>query len=127
MVLERLDAAPEDDLTFWIRAGRSLAIMHGVLGPRYGWSRNGWLGRLRQDNTWHDDGYEFFATRRILRWLEEPTVATALDATDRAGLERICQRARERRQLGDIVSRFDSLDAIQQSVANKSVEIVIDE
>jgi fructosamine-3-kinase len=92
LVLERLDAAPEDDTTFWVRAGRSLAIMHGVIGPRYGWPRNGWLGRLRQDNTWHDDGYEFFATRRILRWLQEPTVAAALDAADRAGLERICDR-----------------------------------
>ncbi|HEX5403610.1 MAG TPA: fructosamine kinase family protein [Pseudonocardiaceae bacterium] len=92
LVLERLDTAPEGDMTFWVRAGRSLAIMHGVLGPRYGWSCNGWLGRLRQDNTWHDDGYEFFATRRILRWLTEPTVAAALDATDRAGLERICDR-----------------------------------
>jgi fructosamine-3-kinase len=92
LVLERLDTAPSDDSTFWVRAGRSLAIMHGVLGPRFGWEHDGWLGRMRQDNTWHDDGYEFFATRRILRWLPEPAVATALDAADRAALERICDR-----------------------------------
>ncbi|HEX3592625.1 MAG TPA: fructosamine kinase family protein, partial [Pseudonocardiaceae bacterium] len=70
IVLERLATAPTDDEpAFWARAGRSLAIMHGVLGPRYGWPSDGWLGRLRQHNTWHDDGYEFFASRRILRWL----------------------------------------------------------
>lgn len=92
LVLEQLDTAPEDDMAFWARAGRSLAIMHGVLGPRFGWQHDGWLGRLRQDNTWHDDGYEFFATRRILRWLPEPAVAAALDAADRAGLERLCDR-----------------------------------
>lgn len=93
IVLERLATAPPDDeQKFWARAGRSLAIMHGVLGPRFGWPRDGWLGRLRQDNTWHDDGYEFFATRRILRWLPEPAVTAGLDAADRAGLERICHR-----------------------------------
>jgi ATP-binding cassette subfamily B protein RaxB len=43
-----------------------------------------------------------------------------------AHLVKLPQQYFERRQLGDIVSRFDSLDAIQQSVANKSVEIVID-
>lgn len=92
LVLERLDSAPADDSRFWVRAGRSLAIMHGVLGPRFGWDHDGWLGRLPQDNTWHDDGYEFFATRRILRWLAEPAVSAALDADDRAGLERLCDR-----------------------------------
>ncbi len=92
LVLELLTTAPDDDARFWARAGRSLAIMHGVLGPRYGWSHDGWLGRLRQHNTWHDDGYEFFATNRILRWLGEPTVAAELDADDRTGLERLCHR-----------------------------------
>jgi fructosamine-3-kinase len=96
IVLEPLGTAPaDDDPAFWARAGRSMAIMHGVLGPRYGWPRDGWQGRLPQDNTWHDDGYEFFATRRILRWLPEPAVAAGLDATDRAALERICHRLPE--------------------------------
>ncbi|HKN99735.1 MAG TPA: fructosamine kinase family protein [Pseudonocardiaceae bacterium] len=96
IVLERLAAAPpDDDPAFWARAGRCLAIMHGVLGPRYGWPADGWLGRLRQVNTWHDDGYEFFATRRLLRWLPEPAVAAGLDAADRAALERICHRLPE--------------------------------
>jgi fructosamine-3-kinase len=92
LVLECLAAAPLDGTRFWARAGRSLAIMHGVLGPGYGWERDGWLGRLPQRNAWHDDGYEFFATNRILRWLPEPKVAAALDATDRAGLDRLCHR-----------------------------------
>jgi fructosamine-3-kinase len=92
LVLEHLRSAPDDDLAFWARAGRSLAIMHGVIGPRYGWDHDGWLGRLPQVNAWHDDGYEFFATRRILRWLPEPAVVTGLDAGDRAALERLCGR-----------------------------------
>lgn len=95
LVLEQLEPAPGDEPDFWARAGRSLAIMHGVLGPRYGWAHDGWLGRMPQHNTWHDDGYEFFATRRILRWLPEPAVAAALDADDRAGLDRICARLPE--------------------------------
>jgi fructosamine-3-kinase len=92
LVLELLDPQPVDDDGFWARAGRALATLHDAVGPRFGWHRDGWLGRLRQDNTWHDDGYEFFATCRVLRWFDEPEVTAALDATDRAALERLCDR-----------------------------------
>jgi fructosamine-3-kinase len=95
LVLELLEPAPETDDGFWARAGRMLATLHGVVGPRFGWHRDGCIGRLRQDNTWRDDGYEFFATSRILRWFDEPRVAGALNATDRAELERLCDRLPE--------------------------------
>lgn len=80
-----------DDGQFWARAGRMLAVVHTTaVGARFGWHRDGWLGRLRQDNTWSTDGHEFFAERRLLRWLSEPLVDAVFDRDDRQALERLC-------------------------------------
>ncbi|WP_158841342.1 fructosamine kinase family protein [Saccharothrix deserti] len=80
-----------DDESFWEQTGRLLARVHTTtVGTRFGWHHDGWLGRLRQDNTWTDDGHRFFAERRILRWLSEPLVEAAFDTEDRNALERLC-------------------------------------
>jgi fructosamine-3-kinase len=50
-------------------------------GQRFGWPQDGWLGLLPQRNAWCDDGHEFFAVRRLLRYLSEP-------GTDKSVLER---------------------------------------
>lgn len=79
------------DAAYWERAGRMLAQVHtSATGDRFGWHRDGWLGRLRQENAWTSDGHEFFAQRRILRWLSEPLVHAAFDVADRQALERLC-------------------------------------
>jgi fructosamine-3-kinase len=79
------------DANFWEEAGRMLARTHvSAVGERFGWHRDGWLGRLRQENAWSDDGHEFFAEHRLLRWLSEPLVEAAFDARDRSALERLC-------------------------------------
>jgi fructosamine-3-kinase len=61
-----------------------------AVGTRFGWHHDGWLGRLRQENAWTDDGHEFFAQHRILRWLSEPLVRAAFDSKERSALERLC-------------------------------------
>ncbi|WP_212829842.1 fructosamine kinase family protein [Catellatospora sp. TT07R-123] len=77
---------------YWEALGRMIADMHTTaIGPRFGWHRDGWLGRMRQDNTWHDDGHRFFAQRRILRWLPEPHVVAAFDKAERQALEHLCE------------------------------------
>jgi fructosamine-3-kinase len=39
------------DAAFWESAGRMLARVHvTAIGDRFGWHRDGWLGRLRQEN-----------------------------------------------------------------------------
>lgn len=79
--------------TFWEQFAHALARLHmTTTSPRFGWHRDNWLGRRRQVNTWDDDGFAFFAQHRLLRWLGEPRVEAALDAGDRAALERLCDR-----------------------------------
>jgi fructosamine-3-kinase len=92
LVLEALDPGCPDEPAFWEEAGRAVAALHRVSGPRFGWHRDGWLGRLAQRNTWSDDGHEFFAVHRVLRYLPEPRAEAHLDASDRAALERLCAR-----------------------------------
>ena len=78
---------------FWEQFAHALARLHqSTIHPRFGWHHDNWLGRRRQINTWTEDGFAFFAEHRLLRWLGEPRVEAALDAGDRAALERLCQR-----------------------------------
>jgi fructosamine-3-kinase len=82
------DAAPE---LFRTEAGAHRA----VVSDRFGWPSDGWLGTLRQVNTWNADGHEFFAEHRLLRYLTEPPAEQALTADDRHAVERLCARLPE--------------------------------
>lgn len=95
LVLEPLRPIPEG-AEFWAELGSMVAHLHAAtVGDHFGWHRDGWLGRLRQDNTRDVDGCSFFARRRLLRWLSEPLVDQAFDAADRRALERLCERLPE--------------------------------
>ncbi len=92
LVLEALNPRIPDVPAFWEAAARAVAGLHAHVSPRHGWDHDGWLGWLPQENAWEQDGHRFFAERRILRYLREPAAQRALDASDRAGLERLCAR-----------------------------------
>ncbi|MCX2926051.1 fructosamine kinase family protein [Streptomyces sp. NEAU-W12] len=90
LVLERMQPR-RDDENFWEQLAHMVASLHmSTVSDRFGWHRDGWLGRLRQDNTWETDGHVFFAERRVLRWLPEPLVEAAFDREERRALERLC-------------------------------------
>ena len=92
LVLSVLRPRPERE-AFWEELAHTLARMHTTTAhDRFGWARDNWLGRYRQENTWTADGYEFFARRRLLRWLPERRVRAALEERDRRALERLCER-----------------------------------
>lgn len=95
LVLSILRPRPRGE-AFWEQFAHALARLHtSTVHPRFGWHRDNWLGRRRQINTWADDGFAFFAERRLLRWLSEPRVEAALEPADRAALERLCDRLPE--------------------------------
>lgn len=95
LVLSLLQPRPPSE-AFWERFAHVLAHLHtSTIHPRFGWHRDNWLGRRRQMNTWAEDGFAFFAERRLLRWLSEPRVEAALEPADRAALERLCDRLPE--------------------------------
>lgn len=90
LVLSVLEPRPATE-GFWAQLAHDLATLHtSTVHDRFGWHRDNWLGARRQSNAWTDDGFEFFAQHRLLRWLGEPRVDAALDADDRRALERLC-------------------------------------
>lgn len=92
LVLSVLQPRPAQE-AFWEELAHALARLHtATVHTRFGWHRDNWLGRYRQQNAWTDDGYEFFAQHRLLRWLPERRVQASLDAQDRRALERLCER-----------------------------------
>lgn len=95
LVLSVLQPRPAHG-AFWEQLAHTLAHLHlTTTHDRFGWDRDNWLGRHRQENTWTADGHEFFARHRLLRWLPEPRVRAALDDRDRRALERLCERLPE--------------------------------
>lgn len=89
-------APREDSDASWERFARDLASLHtSTAGDRFGWHHHGYLGRLRQANTWTASGHEFFAQHRLLRYLGEPAAEQVLTAADRDAVERLCARLTE--------------------------------
>lgn len=81
LLLGALTPRPRETDAFWESAGRSIAALHDVRGPRFDRDHDGWLGALPQRNAWHDDGHAFFAEHRLLRYLDEPQVDAVLPPT----------------------------------------------
>ena len=95
LLLEAL-APLGDSEQSWERFARDLAAAHrSTAGDRFGWPRDGYLGRLRQVNTWTASGHQFFAEHRLLRYLSEPAAEQVLTAADRRAVERLCARLPE--------------------------------
>jgi len=92
LLLEALQ--PRDDsVRSWEGLARGMAALHsGTVHDRFGWHRDGYLGRLPQVNPWTASGHEFFAQHRLLRYLREPAAWQVLTAADRRATERLCDR-----------------------------------
>src|ERR1700688_3243376 len=91
LVLESLQPV-SDESTYWESLATDLAALHATTEHgRFGWNREGYLGRLSQRNHWDSDGHQFFAEHRLLRYLEEPMVQEVLTYRDQRSLERLCE------------------------------------
>src|SRR5260221_11541463 len=67
LVLEAL-AARDDSQGSWDAFAHALAALHrSTVHDRFGWDRDGYLGRFVQRNAWTASGHEFFAQHRVLR------------------------------------------------------------
>ncbi|MCS6946075.1 MAG: fructosamine kinase family protein [Steroidobacteraceae bacterium] len=82
------------DTAAWERAGRDLARLHRYTAPLFGLDRDGWCGDSAQRNCRMGDGWEFFASCRLLPQAERARDAGLLEARDVAAVERLCGHLR---------------------------------
>lgn len=67
LVLEFLDLKRSGDFA---ALGRMLAAAHRASGPRFGWSRDNYIGATPQANGWSEDWAAFWRERRLRPQLE---------------------------------------------------------
>jgi fructosamine-3-kinase len=91
IVIEDLGAgsASEDD---WESAGRKLAELHRHRGERFGFGNDGYCGDTPQDNTRDQDGFRFFAQRRLMPQAQRARKSGLLDRRDVQRVEALCAR-----------------------------------
>lgn len=95
IVLEDLgEGQPAAD--YWHAVGTGLARQHAVTGTRFGFDRDGFCGDSPQDNTPDDDGWRFFAERRLLPQMRRARDAGLIGSRDVLAIEALCRRLRER-------------------------------
>jgi fructosamine-3-kinase len=94
LLLEDIAPGPQA-ADFWDRLGRELARIHARTSPRFGFATDNYLGLTPQLNVWTDDGWEFFATRRLRFQVERAREAGLLDARDADQVGTIADRLTE--------------------------------
>ena len=95
IVLEDLgDGRPAAD--YWPRAGAGLARQHAVTVARFGFEHPGYCGDSPQDNTPDDDGWRFFAQRRLLPQMRRACDGGLIEARDTRAVESLCAHLRDR-------------------------------
>jgi fructosamine-3-kinase len=91
LLLQDMGAAPPA-AGYWRTFGQQVAHLHSYTNDLYGFHQSNYLGILPMDNSWSEDGYEFFARTRILRFLDEPLTQENLTSEDRKKVENIAKR-----------------------------------
>jgi len=95
IVLEDLGAG-RPAVDYWQRAGAGLAKQHTVAGTSFGFESSGYCGDSPQDNTPDDDGWHFFAERRLLPQMRRARDGGLIETRDAKAVERVCATLRER-------------------------------
>ncbi len=80
---------------YWQRAGAGLARQPGHAGEHFGFGHTGSCGDPPQDNAQDDDGWRFFAERRLLPQLQRASDRGLTETRDATRIEFLCARLRE--------------------------------
>ena len=72
LVLEHLELFPMEkhNACACVSAGRALADLHRIVGSRFGWTRDNYIGHTPQSNHLCSDWADFFARERLLPQLD---------------------------------------------------------
>lgn len=91
LVLEYLQPAPAN-ADFWQTLGRQLATLHACTREEFGFLNDNYCGLTPQKNTFHRDGYGFFAEQRLWPLAHRAHAEALLAPGDLADLEQLIRR-----------------------------------
>lgn len=86
-------ARPAKD--YWQKFGRQMAALHNHTSPKFGSDEDNYIGRTPQPNDWMEDGYQFFARRRLNFQAEMAAKNGLLEFQEVAKISAIASRLRE--------------------------------
>jgi fructosamine-3-kinase len=81
---------------YWQRAGAGLARQHCSIGTHFGFNHDGFCGDSPQSNTPDDNGWRFFAERRLLPQMRRARDGGLIDTHDARAIESLCPNLHER-------------------------------
>ena len=86
LLLSDLQPAPHCK-DFWQIYGRQLAVVHQQHNPEFGFDHDNYIGSNPQENTWTEDGYDFFQKYRLGKQIKWARDLSLLDGKDINKLE----------------------------------------
>ena len=79
----------------WEDFGRKMAALHDHTNERFGFEHDNYIGSTPQPNSWMEDGFEFFAQRRLIFQAEMASVRGLFSSQEAGQVERLANRLRE--------------------------------
>jgi fructosamine-3-kinase len=74
---------------FWESFGKSLAKLHKVYSPKYGFSEDNYMGSLEQSNKEHNKWIDFFVEERLEKQLKRAMELGYLNGDDENGFQKL--------------------------------------
>ncbi len=69
LLMEYIESTEENE-TFWINFGESLAKLHSLSKEKYGLDYDNYIGGLKQSNRWEENWIDFFINQRLEKQLD---------------------------------------------------------
>ena len=91
LLMEDLSPASRSK-NYWAVFGRQLAALHNHVNLSFGFPHDNYIGSTPQENTWVEDGYTFFAERRLLYQARLAASRALLEQRDVRDVERLAQQ-----------------------------------
>ncbi len=91
LLLRDLQPAPRCK-DFWHIYGQQLAVIHLRHNPRFGFKHDNYIGSNPQENTWLENGHDFFRERRLRNQIRLASDRSLLNTNDLHNLEGLMLR-----------------------------------
>ncbi len=80
---------------YWGEFGSQLATIHQKTNSKFGLEKNNYIGSTKQINIWTEDGFEFYATNRLIYQSEIATRQSFLTTSEELQITNIAKRLPE--------------------------------